>query len=78
MKMEKQHYEKLRSEILYIEEKLPAMKYIYKNANRSKERYCWDLLFKCNENFRDFIFKNLYSYLNDDHINTALNKIIQY
>ena len=47
----------------------------YKAANLSTTRYQWDLV--CHAKLMPWICESLYPYLNDSHIQTALNKIIK-
>ena len=48
----------------------------FHNADKTKDlqkRFCFDLLF--GSGMQSFVCKSLYSYLNDDHIYTALKRI---
>jgi len=79
MKMNKVHYKQLKAAItpsiedkvsLYERGKFPRSDKV-KDLNK---RFRWDLLV---ENFSPiWISDNLYSYLNDVHIDTALRKIV--
>jgi hypothetical protein len=72
MKMEKSHFEFLKSNIREVANKETWVR--YKNAGLSEMRYRWDMLRYAGVTSR-WIVDNLYPYLNDDHIDTALRKI---
>jgi len=68
MKITKEHYQHMASAMLPVMEKYP------KPEGMSDKLYRWEIArgagmirFMCDE---------LYSYLNDDHIDTALRKIV--
>lgn len=79
MKMSKEHFELLKSEIDNYLSLNPGMVWDYENGNFIKSdkvkilqvRFCWDLYWKTS------VSKNPDIYLNytDKHIQTALNKI---
>jgi hypothetical protein len=85
MKMKKEHFDYLKKAIQ--EAKYPLgdkgygtifktaeeMKQNYKNLGVSMKRYRWDLVFHTVGG--TWINQNLYTYLNDDHIDTAMRKI---
>ena len=67
--MKQEHYEYLKEQILKAEHKL-----VFRNdCLLSPMRYRWDLTYAAG--LTKWICDNLYSYLNDDHIDTALRKI---
>jgi len=69
MKMKLEHYNYLFEQIKKVENKET-----FKNdCLLSPMRYRWDLLYAAK--LSTWICNNLYSYLNDDHIDTALRKI---
>ena len=69
MKMKLQYYDFIKSEMKKNESKIP---YRY-DCLLSDMRYRWDLLHISVPS--KWICDNLYPYLNDDHIDTALRKI---
>jgi hypothetical protein len=74
MKMKKEHFEYLKREI----QKSGHGKEVwekYKALGLSELRYRWDVLYAAK--LSSWICDNLYSYLNDDHIDTALRKILK-
>ena len=86
MKIKPYHYGTLEMYMLRAIAKHPHSLNEYREAGLSDKRYRWDLLRAtklpitdgCNEsrvNGITWICDNLYSYMNDDHIDTALRKI---
>lgn len=72
MKMKKEHFD-------YIAEKIgaldtPALRAAYRDAGLSLKRYQWDITYQVG--LTTYICDELYQYLNDEHIQTALNRII--
>jgi len=90
MKMTKEHYDILKEGMQKaledlkqkgINNKAEFVNYYIKNniGINPKNRACFDLLRASkinNDNSTRFICDVLYKYLNDNHINTALNKIM--
>ena len=74
MKIKKEHFLKIKSDIDNFLKNRPELKIRYKNEKLSKERFAWDIFWACIDVF--FAQKVLYQYLNDSHIETALFKII--
>lgn len=74
MKMTTKHYNfiKLQFQCLKIEDCLENYQTI--KAESKKKRLAWDMVRACNLN--QFVCDELYKYLNDSHIETALLKII--
>ena len=80
MKMKKEHYQKIETAINAAEKRNPGIKAQYQNEGKPKSRYAWDMLHYSEIDGKTgtaFICSELYSYLNDNHINTALNKIVR-
>ena len=69
MKIKAEHYEYLKEHILKAENKITFRN----DCLLSPMRYRWDLLHAAG--LTKWICDNLYPYLNDDHIDTALRKI---
>lgn len=70
MKMTKEDYEILKSEIKpYFSVELMDE---YKNKGLSEERFRWDLVWRSKTDIGKF-----YHYLNDNHIDTALRRIVK-
>lgn len=79
MKIKSEHYEFLRDNIGAIIQHLPAVRAIAAADGRTKDierRTRWDMLAKAN--LSPWICKNIYSYADDNHLDTALKKIIAY
>ena len=83
MKMKTEHYDYIKHEIdnlfkRYNKENLinEYSKGLFPKSDRVKdlqERFCFDLVFRAG--LSKYFCENLYSYLNDKHIYTALKKI---
>lgn len=73
MKMKPEHYKHLETEIKKVMEAYPNLKNAYEKDGLSGKRFRWDILYAAK--LSTWISDNLYSYLNDDHIDTALKKI---
>lgn len=71
MKMTKEDFDDLKKRVLKAVEENPDAKALYKKCGHSKVRYAWDLFHVAGINIAP-----LYKYLNDDHINTALMRIV--
>lgn len=74
MKMKPEHYRYLKEKIDAMPNKEIVYKY-YREHGLNDERYRWDLLLSCN--LIAWIHDNLYGYLNDSHIDTALRRILK-
>ncbi|MFI3187261.1 MAG: hypothetical protein QX198_14895 [Methylococcaceae bacterium] len=72
MKMQNQHFEPLLLALSMAD--TPGRRAAYQAAGLSTTRYQWDLIRAAG--LMPWICDNLYSYLNDEHIQTALNKIV--
>lgn len=80
MKMESHHFEFIKDSIVLSDTSERRERYRngdFYNSDKVKDlntRYRWDLLNECVE--CRWLCEQLYDYLNDDHIDTALRKII--
>jgi hypothetical protein len=72
MKMRPEHLEYLRVKIAPLD--TGTMREASKCRRHSNTRYAWDLLYKAG--LSGWICANLYPYLNDDHIDTALRALV--
>lgn len=81
MKIKKEHFDYLKSEIETTLKQYPEIASEYEKGNfpRSErvkdlqKRFCFDLSYGAGLN--QFICKELYPYMNDDHLYTALKRI---
>jgi len=81
MKIKPEHFEHLKTEINKTLEKYPNIVEEYENGNFARaekvkdlqKRFCFDLSYGSGLN--RFICDTLYTYINDDHLYTALKKI---
>jgi len=81
MKMKTEHFNQLAEMIeennkkydLIIEDWIEHMKI----NNWSEKRMRWDMLWSVARDKRQAWFDCVYQYINDDHIDTALRKIVQ-
>jgi len=79
MKINKEHYQHILTVMSHID--LPAArnhKEALKNDERVKDiekRFRWDLMYAAN--LSPWICDNLYSYMDDSHIDTALRSIVR-
>jgi hypothetical protein len=71
-KIKGEHLEHIRTEI--AKHDTPELREWYKKNNMSDKRYRWDLTYRAG--LTSWICSNLYSYANDDHIDTALRSIV--
>lgn len=72
MKMKPEHFEHLRQQVGATLEQYKDQAYKYKGRDK---RWRWDLLY-ATKGLNAWICAELYSYLNDDHIDTALRQIV--
>jgi hypothetical protein len=72
MKMLKEHFDHIAAKISELDS--PYQREVYRNAGLSLKRYQWDITYQVG--LTAYICETLYPYLNDDHIQTALNRII--
>mgnify|MGYP003627780074 CR=1 FL=1 len=84
MKITAEHFEHMKAEILAVLLKYNAdnrlveeySQGLYPRADKTKDvqrRFCFDVMYGAG--LSRFVCNNLYSYLNDDHIYTALKAI---
>jgi hypothetical protein len=81
MKMQADHFNQLQK---MIAEKIDALGDLQpffvryeKNGGNWKRRFCWDTLYAVPFETRRRWFDEVYKYANDDHIDTALRKIMK-
>lgn len=75
MKMLPQHFEKLKSMISVAD--TAELRQSYRDRGLTDQRYRWDLTYvRSDKAVMRFICDELYQYLDDTHIDTALRKII--
>lgn len=72
MKMQTAHFDYIAEKIAALDS--PYLRGVYRNAGLSLKRYQWDVTYQAG--LSAYICDTLYPYLNDDHIQTALNRII--
>ena len=80
--MSKEHYTKLENSIRISIERnkydIAALLQMFREEGLTDERFRWALLHSSAIYRRcDFLNKELYPYLNDGHIDTALRKIVK-
>ena len=82
MKIKNEHFEHLKGEIESLLEKYPGIVYEYQTGNfpRSdkvknlQKRFCFDIVYGAG--LSKWVSDNLYPYMNDDHLYTALKRIV--
>jgi hypothetical protein len=78
MKMTVEHYNHIKSAIMPNKEKIKAHRQFIVNEGKAKDvekRLRWDLTYYAN--LSGWICDNLYSYLDDTHVDTALRQIVR-
>jgi len=78
MKIKQEHYNFMKQAIAPNAPKIAAHRQFIVNEGKSKDvdmRLRWDLLYYANLN--PWACRNLYPYLNDTHIDTALKSIVK-
>lgn len=73
MKMTAEHFTHLRTALSAVDTSFHRGRYA--NAGHSTKRYQWDAVRYAG--LMPWLCDTLYAYLNDEHIQTALNKIIK-
>lgn len=73
MKMTPEHFSHLQHNLLKYDTEFHRSRYIA--AGLSTTRYQWDMV--RHAGLMSWVCDTLYSYLNDTHIQTALNKIVK-
>ncbi len=79
MKIKPEHYEELEKAICATVARVPQARDDYAKRGLSPMRYNWDMLWASRFGLltpEEWLQKNLYPYLNDSHINTALARIL--
>lgn len=80
MKMAKTDFDRLKKAIEDANETqmftLTEFKENYKAAGLTEKRYRWDMWYCIPQAERVQMMRDFYEYLNDDHIDTALRKIM--
>ena len=77
MKVKPEHYEHMRDAIQAVAHRIPATKEAIASDSRVKDaakRLRWDMCYMAGLN--KWICDNLYSYMDDTHIDTALRRIM--
>lgn len=72
MKMQSAHFDHIAAKIAELD--TPALRAAYCDAGLSLKRYQWDITRQVG--LIPFVCDTLYQYLDDTHIQTALNRII--
>lgn len=72
MKMQTVHFDHIAEKIAALD--TPALRAAYRDAGLSLKRYQWDITRQVG--LIPFVCDTLYQYLDDTHIQTALNRII--
>jgi hypothetical protein len=78
MRITKEDYAKLKKLVDVVLEKEPTAKAEYIADGKSQTYFCWDVYHKVSSQAtvtEKFWLHDLYSYLNDDHLETALKHI---
>lgn len=73
MKIKPEHFAHLRAELAKVDTDFHRGRYA--NAGLSTRRYQWDAVRYAG--LMPWLCDTLYTYLNDDHIQTALNRLIK-
>lgn len=76
VKIKPEHFEHIKAAIAPLADKIPAHREALKNDARVKDlgmRVRWDALYAAG--LSGWICSNLYSYMNDTHIDTALRQV---
>jgi hypothetical protein len=81
MKMIKEHFEQLQSMVTSQLQRLGSLEPYLVSYQQSggdwKKRFRWDILYTIPYELRQDWFNAVYQYANDDHIDTALRKIMK-
>ena len=72
MKMQPAHFDHIADKINALD--TPALRATYRDAGLSLKRYQWDITYRVG--LTAYMCETLYQYLDDTHIQTALNRII--
>ena len=80
MKMKPEHFAQLAAAVQVVRQNNPGVSAAtYAAKGLTEKRYRWDLLYACKIDGRsgNLWICDLYSYLNDDHIDTALRAVVK-
>lgn len=72
MKIKRAHFDYMAEKIAFLD--TAALRAAYRDAGLSLKRYQWDISRQVG--LIPYFCDTLYTYLNDDHVQTALNRII--
>ena len=72
MKIKTEDYNELKNAMEKTLATNPIMRYFYVTNGKTEERFRWDTLY-----YSGYKTSKLYEYLSDNHIDTALKKIIK-
>lgn len=79
MKMKQEHYKAIEQAMKNKEKECSGLRELYQQNGLTKLRFGWDLLHRVSIGgvaSTKYICDVLYIYLNDAHIDTAINKIV--
>lgn len=81
MKMTLTHYDELKKLCISVKEKYPNITpesyRLNKIGKDTDERFRWDLFHTANKRARADFLHDLYKYLHDDQVRTALKRIVK-
>lgn len=83
MKIKPEHFQALKGAIGWMDTDERRLQYLagdFINADKVKDldrRYRWDLMWDIPVEIRRPVLNAMYEYMNDDHIDTALRKIVR-
>lgn len=73
MKIKPEHFDTLREIVTTADRTFPSIREEFEAGRLSAKRFRWDLLFAGRGS--SWVCENLYPYMNDDHLDTALRRI---
>ena len=76
LKITDEHYDQLKA--MVESSRLYGFELNYTQMGLSLMRYRWDCLWAINFKIRDELFREMYKYINDDHIDSALRHIFSH
>lgn len=77
MKMLPEDFVELKKEIDEVLKNRPTMREDYKKEGLSAMRFRWDCVYLIPKAVRTPWFDRIYTYLNDEHVDTALRQIVE-
>ena len=80
MKIKLEHYNTLKNVILLSKDKINLYRQAIIKEGTAKDiekRLRWDLLWSIPDNIRTSLINQIYTYANDEHIDTALKKLVR-